>query len=442
MEPLFPRFAGFASRRRTVVWLSTVVLCAATASVGTNVAAASTDGGTRVATTWTTMGGGPMITCAGGGTCPKEMVGVTDSVGQPVILGTVDGGVRWSAQPDPSGTYELNDVACPSTTQCEAVGYKYVGSAEPFPPVDEDILRTTTGGKAWSSTTPSDRLGKFLGLSCPGVTVCEVVGYSGHADSLPPDVAGVAATTVDGKLTRQVTVPGLAHGELTSVSCASAEICDAVGTIYVGGNDSFNGVDYTTSDGGAEWTARSLPPDPAGTGTYIGVMSGVSCSSPMVCVAVGQWSSVAGHGEPDFGGVALSSTDGGVKWSVDTVPSHLADLRSLHCAASIGCVAVGEVAIIGPHSESTGNGTAIKASTEAGGAWRQETVPAGSYSLSGLSCVLTQCTAVGATSKDGDEIIVSTNGGTTWSSQAAPAATNDGLSAVRCASKLVCEAVG
>jgi photosystem II stability/assembly factor-like uncharacterized protein len=84
----------------------------------------------------------------------------------------------------------------------------------------------------------------------------------------------------------------------------------------------------------------------------------------------------------------------------------------------------------------------IKASTEAGGSWLQETVPAGSYNLSGVSCVLTQCIAVGATSKDGDEIIVSTNGGTTWSGQAAPVATNAGLSAVRCASKLDCEAVG
>ena len=421
------------------------VAFAAVVSVSTSLAAASTNGrapfaDTSTTTSLTKVGVHPEIVCEGVDVCAKATALWLDA-GHPVILRTVDGGSRWSAQPVPAGTYELYGAACPSTARCEAVGDKRVGGTVRKPLLAGDILRTAVAGKAWNTITSSKRLGRYSGISCPDTHRCEVTGFSGNTTTLSPRGLGEIVTTIDGLVKRKVIIPGAEPVHVSSVSCASMTVCSAVGDIEVSGPEAAEGIALTTSDGGAKWNIGSLPSDPAGPGSYVIGLGGVSCSSTTVCVSVGQWG-LRDHlpGQHGFGGLALSSTDGGKSWRVDDVPSHLADLTGVSCTSG-GCVAVGDVALYWKTGgEGTGGGAAIRSAS--GGSWSRQPVPAGSYQLSAVACVSTQCTAVGQTAKRGDEIIASNNDGTTWTRRPAPAGANNGLNAVSCPTKLVCEAVG
>ena len=102
-------------------------------------------------------------------------------------------------------------------------------------------------------------------------------------------------------------------------------------------------------------------------------------------------------------GVAVATTDGGVTWAVQTVPAGIFTLDGLSCASSSDCVAVGD--------DSSEGGGAIVATTDAGTTWTSQTTPSDVANLNGASCGSTStCEAVGQNQSDpaGGTIIGST----------------------------------
>ena len=224
---------------------------------------------------------------------------------------------------------------------------------------------------------------------------------------------------------------------LGGVSCTSASLCFAVGTTGTDANQA-----YVEQWNGTTWGASTVPP---ATGvTEIQVMN-MSCSTPTMCMAVGQ----ALVGSTDS---AWSAQWNGSSWSGVVTPSPggvtATMLEGVSCVGSSFCVAVGDVEPgSGPTYENlieTWNGTS----------WTilpltPSTPPAFAEFLSGVSCFsVTSCTAVGGmwtnATPNISTVVLNWNG-QSWSvanSSNAPGAYQTTFNAVDCLTNWSCVAVG
>jgi photosystem II stability/assembly factor-like uncharacterized protein len=257
-------------------------------------------------------------------------------------------------------------------------------------------------------------------------------------------------------------------GDLAAVSCADARHCWAVGRAAT--------AIAATANGGLTWTAQHVD---AGTAPDL---SGISCPTKSDCMAVGSSGSVTSAG------IVLTTRDGGASWDEATVPTGAFGISSVECAAVDDCTVIlsGGLALLSAHSSdfgqtwhtegelpggfqsagglscaggtclvpgytptTTGHGQgAVVVSTDDGHTWAAADVPAGQGLLQGTACrTVADCLAVGTTSTTTSdvvpargEVLVSTDGGTTWAvSPAAPPADAYG---VACPTLLVCAMVG
>src|SRR5262249_30259057 len=87
------------------------------------------------------------------------------------ILATINGGTTWNLQSSGT-TQELNDISCPTTNTCFAVGGNDSYSAGL-------ILATTNGGSSWTTFTSAPQ--PLIGVNCPSPTTCFAVGGNGFA---------------------------------------------------------------------------------------------------------------------------------------------------------------------------------------------------------------------------------------------------------------------
>ncbi|MBJ7600091.1 YCF48-related protein [Candidatus Nephthysia bennettiae] len=208
--------------------------------------------------------------------------------------------------PLPQGN-DLNGISCPTVATCLAVGY--TGT----------IMITQNGGGSWQPLTPSkpgwdDRnpssIDTFFGISCPSVSVCYVVGTNGT----------ILATRNGGK---RWSVQDSGTSEiLHQISCPMVATCFAVGT---------HGTIVSTGDGGDHWAIQR-----SGIDNYL---RGISCSSEQFCVAVGD--NVDPLPDPPPSTPLLTTQDGGLHWTPQTVPS--ADFMvGVHCPTTRECLAVGD----------------------------------------------------------------------------------------------------
>ena len=171
---------------------------------------------------------------------------------------------------------------------------------------------------------------------------------------------------------------GTVLSALNAVSCSGAEACTAVG--YYGTTHN-TGVDRTLAErwNGSRWEIQPTP-TPAGGG----LLSGVSCVSRVLCVAVGQ-------GERGI----FSEIWNGMAWRVVAMPSPAggrSSLESVSCSSSSACMAVGM------QINDAGEQAPI-AERWNGVTWQIETpvTPPQGGALSGVSCTsASACAAVGS----------------------------------------------
>jgi hypothetical protein len=305
----------------------------------------------------------------------------------------------------------LNGISCPSATYCEAVGTHYDSAG------NQDILAETWNGQKWtiqSTPDPANPYGSpddngLVSVSCVSAQFCEAVGAG-------PTV-GLALMWNGTSWTLQ-SRPGTEDFETQSVSCASSSFC--LSTNSIGNVDIWDGT---------SWSAG-----PALTGlTWVG---SVSCLSGTFCEAVG-----SGASGPQ------AAMWNGTSWTVQTVAGPVSTvLNSVSCTTASSCEAVGEVADNGEE------GTV--AESWDGSAWTVQTIPdpdtTQGAQLTGVSCSsATSCTAVGwltssDLSTDGQhQTVVETWDGTAWTLESSPNLGNDSiLQGVSCASSQLCTAAG
>jgi high-affinity iron transporter len=244
----------------------------------------------------------------------------------------------------------LNDVTCPSSTRCLAVGE--------FLPADKDassgdpdgdgrashtLVEASNGGPWRVASSPDEGKGGAVlsGVACASNDRCVAVGYyrparfALNATSAPPNYPLIEA--YDGRGWRLAPSPDAPPNSiLTSVSCPSPTDCVAVG--YTTTNLSGGVVDespFSESLGTGGW---KLTPTSSATGTSSG-LSAVSCSSDSRCVAVGN---VAPGDDPSTTMPLIEAFDGR-HWSPMALPA-VANGRGIlydvACTSDL-CVAVG-----------------------------------------------------------------------------------------------------
>jgi hypothetical protein len=339
--------------------------------------------------------------------CPSatfcEAVGVYDDPDvspSGMLLADVWNGTSWQEQSLPSSganSQVLDAVSCPSARFCEAVGDQeaFVSGVDTFHAL-ADVWR----GGAWHlqhpPSAPGTAITDLTGVSCAAADDCEAGGY------LP-----VRMEVWDGTswaMQKAVNPAGAADNALDGVSCLTATFCEAVGT----SSGPHPGLAEVWD--GSAWKIQSstaLPPE----------LAAVSCVTASFCEAVGGGSSTAN---------AAAVWDG-TSWQLQPTPSE--------GYVAVSCVSASFCAAIGGEEAATWNGTS----------WSAEPLPAvtdGSYT--GVSCTsASACETVGSASTGG--VFAAGWNGTAWTAQAAPApsgASRTSLTKVSCATATACVAVG
>jgi hypothetical protein len=339
----------------------------------------------------------------------------------------------------PAGkTLELTSVSCVSSTWCLAIGAldATTGSVDPTITVEE--WNGTTWLPSAAPATPSNASNTvFYGVSCVSSTFCMAVGSYERG-------SGTLALTDQWNGTAWSEVPvspgsGIRVSQLRSVSCVSTSSCTAVGD---GDKHLASAVTIGEHFNGVKWTSQTIP-FPAGA-TYV-QLQGVSCASSEVCVAVG---TVGNRSESSGAEFTLADRWNGTKWvllsSVNTPGELYRGFEAVSCPNAGYCVAVGNVT-------NRAGTNATLSEVLSGNRWSRANTPAtpgGEFrNLNGVSCVSsTDCTAVGFfdTSQHVYLSLADQWNGNSWTSQGTPSvggATYSELFGVSC-STAACLAVG
>jgi hypothetical protein len=377
------------------------------------------------------------VSCTSSSAC-DAVGGYVDSSGAQVTLAEQWDGTNWTVQPTPNPTGSqfalLVSVSCSSSSACTAVGTSSVSN----PPFETNAFSTVAerwNGQNWSlQTTPNAPRGSVLsGVTCPQASSCIAVG-------LGFDASGTVITLgqrwdgTDWSAQRTVSPQGARGAQLVGVSCKSSSTCVAVG--YAADPQGNPQGTLAEVRNGTAW--RIVPsPNPAGAAGS--GMSGVSCTSPSVCVGVGTAFDSSGN---SIG--TLTERWDRMRWSIQPTPTSNSPgsfLYAVSCTSSNACTAVG----------SSGAGV-VMAERWNGTSWRIQPMPtpAGAQIsfLTGVSCTsATACTAVGGSfdsSFNALGTVAEQWNGTTWALQPSPTTASPGntLNAVSCTSASACTAVG
>lgn len=206
--------------------------------------------------------------------------------------------------PGPGG---LNAISCPSTTLCVAVGGSYVAvSTDP-----------TGGSSAWRVTQLSAEAafqdgGSLETISCPSTALCVAGDRDGNVVTSTAPAAAAPVWNI-------ANVERVGYGETLEVSCASVSLCEAVdgeGLVLSSTNP---------TGGSSAWSSLNLGYP----------LSGISCPSVSLCVAVGSASNT--YVEPVIASTT-NPTGGAGAWSRVRLPSNVAPVN-ISCASTSLCVA-------------------------------------------------------------------------------------------------------
>jgi hypothetical protein len=269
-----PEPTGAKSGRLAGVSCTTSVACVAvgsyTNSSGTEVTLAKVKSGSTWSVTTTpnpaeaTSSALKRVSCSTTGSCTAVGNYSNSKTGLSSPFAERWNGSTWTLQSmpaPPAGTeYNIEDVACPASSDCTAVGWSWNGSI--WLP-----LAMRWNGTSWSLSSiplPEGATRAMLhGITCVTSLDCWAVGWrNGPSNVLAEHWNGTAWT---------VNSPASFAGELGDIACGSTSSCVAVvkeGTAAARWN-------------GTSWSKETLPTP---EGTEFLLPTGVSCTSASTCV--------------------------------------------------------------------------------------------------------------------------------------------------------------
>jgi hypothetical protein len=242
-------------------------------------------------------------------------------------------GTTWVAQELPSpagaGNIGMSGISCTSPTSCLVVGTQSSAHMASVP------LAESWNGTTWTvqepPLPPNAKETYLKAVSCTTTEACTAVGY--YYDTAGEDLPlaerwnGTTWTVQEPPAPSATATQPFVYLQLSGVSCVSATSCTAVGNFY---NASKETLPFAESWNGTTWTAAELPL-PHGL-HELWALSGVSCTAPTACTAVG------------YGVESVAESWNGVAWSAEVLPE-VEETRALvdavSCTTTPTCVAVG-----------------------------------------------------------------------------------------------------
>lgn len=254
---------------------------------------------------------------------------------------------------------DLNDVSCPTTTLCLAVGWAGPSMAHWHP------LTERFDGRSFDLlASPSPWGAQLVGVTCRTARFCLAVGSDGNY-TMSERWNGTGWSVVP------TPSPRLDGGDLLSkVACVSTSDCFSIGVENGGTKDAVPLVEHWN---GSAWSLVPTPTVPSAD------LESISCPSATSCYIVGIKDSASGLGQP-----LIEHWDGRA-FALSSVPQIGGQLFSVSCGSPSSCVAVG-------------NGGAGKALLLdlADGSWHTSSPP-GRGVFGATACVSpSSCLAVGA----------------------------------------------
>ncbi|HYK33381.1 MAG TPA: hypothetical protein VEV63_15530 [Streptosporangiaceae bacterium] len=193
------------------------------------------------------------------------------------------GGFRWRIQGSGTTAGQFNAVSCSSARFCIAVGdHGSSGQAEFVGVWNGDSWLFPLGSNFNGATSA-----RLNGVSCTADGSCVMVGNTSGPNGSTGTFA-LALKWIRGQFfLLKTTNPSATVNELNSVSCTSPGNCLAVGEFQ-----DFRGQQDTLAEtwDGASWAFEATP-NPVG---ILPGLTGVSCSAPGACTAVGSFKTFGG----------------------------------------------------------------------------------------------------------------------------------------------------
>jgi hypothetical protein len=282
--------------------------------------------------------------------------------------------------------------------------------------------RAATFGAAVRARVPVTAA--LTAVSCPSARVCVTVG------SIPSK----SPVVLRWKGTRwaDVPVPRPVTGSLSAIWCGSATSCLAVGATKL------NAPRGTSAPLAERWNGRAwtVLPVPSPAHTVQSSLTGIDCTSPIACTAVGYYTT-AKSGYNPVPTYALAEGWNGQVWRLEPAVNQTPRatmLSSVSCSSATACTAVFE----GDLAAERWNGTVWTA---------QDTKPSsggGTESFNSVSCpAASNCTAVGDSGGDDNQGLSEVWDGRSWGwPYLAPESDGSTFSGVTCFSGTSCLAVG
>lgn len=252
-----------------------------------------------------------------------------------------------------SGSSGFSSVACPSPTECLAVG-----TQTPMPQISDSSATTgflADGRWRFSQQSSPNQDVTLAAISCPSSNECVAVGFKAATMSQCnsfgscQDVASNARDAKFGPLvemwngqvwsSRIVSMPPTEQGgQFTGVSCPTVSRCIAVGGFTAGGAGDSGPLAEIWN--GGSWRSMRMPGSPR---NGFADLNAVSCSGPSSCVAVGQGGRQARSG--DLTDQPYAEVWHGGDWNVVATHAHRAlgasYFQDVDCSTSAICIAVG-----------------------------------------------------------------------------------------------------
>lgn len=266
----------------------------------------------------------------------------------------------------------LSGVSCPSETLCVAVGARDTvavsqsptgGAARwhvvnPTAPVEPGRNCSGEGAPGPPVACSNYLSGALRAVSCASQDLCVAVGFEGSVDVSADPSGGVGAWSM-----ANVNQTQASPTHLTGVSCPSTSLCVAVSGKGSGG--STGKIFTSTAPALGYWQTIQLD--------SLLDFTGVSCATTSLCVAVAKGGRIFVSSDP---------TGGASAWHEVGSPTP-GDLEAVSCVATLLCAA----------GDAYGN---ILTSTDpTGGGLFSETNAGGSVQITGLTCSTTlRCVAV------------------------------------------------